>query len=130
MQGGNYSNALQAASLRDHEKVCPAPAHQGAEINTQDGNYSNALHAVSFRDHKKVCAATDQQGREGTIVTTNDPDELPLSTAESFEQILATMTISAFNLPDLGEGGQAIVNVSKFSSTNSQDCLKSSTNAS
>ena len=30
------------------------------------------------------------------------------------------MTVSASNLPDLGEGGQARVNISKFSPTNSR----------
>jgi len=47
-----------------------------------------------------------------------------------FEQALATMTVSASNLPDLGEGGQAIVNISKFSPTNSRDRMESSTSAS
>jgi hypothetical protein len=49
-----------------------------------------------------------------SFVTTNDSDEASLSVAESFAQALATTTVSASNLPGLGEGGQAIVNISKF----------------
>jgi hypothetical protein len=59
-------------------------------------------------------ATAGQQECEGIIVTTNDSNEAPLSVAESFEQALATITVSASNLPALGEGGQAIVDISKF----------------
>jgi ankyrin repeat protein len=112
-RGGNYSNALQAASFRDPREDCPAPAQQGAEINTQDGNYRNTLQAASFRDHKKVMQLLVSKGAKAPIVTTNDSDEAPLSIAESSEQALAKMTVSASSLPDLGEGGQAIINISK-----------------
>lgn len=53
-QGGFYGHALQAASIRGHEKVVQMLLDRGADINAQGGTYSNALQAASYRGHKKV----------------------------------------------------------------------------
>jgi hypothetical protein len=42
-QGGNYSNVLQAASIRGHEMVVKLLLENGAHINAQSGQYGNAL---------------------------------------------------------------------------------------
>jgi hypothetical protein len=48
------------------------------------------------------------------IAIANDSDEPPLSIAESSEQTLALITVSASSLPDLGENSPEIVDISKF----------------
>jgi ankyrin repeat protein len=53
-QGGDFGNALQAASLQGHEKVVELLLGKGADVNVQGGSYGNALYAASLQGHKKV----------------------------------------------------------------------------
>ena len=53
-QGGEYGNALQAASYRGHEKVVQILLDKGADINAQGGRYGNALQAASYRGDENV----------------------------------------------------------------------------
>ena len=53
-RGGHYSNALQAASMRGHEKVVKMLGERGVDVNAQGGEYGNALQAASYRGHEKV----------------------------------------------------------------------------
>ena len=46
-QGGEYGNALQAASFNNNEKVVQLLLDKGANINAQGGEYGNALQAAS-----------------------------------------------------------------------------------
>jgi ankyrin repeat protein len=53
-QGGEYGNALQAASAGGHEQVVKTLLNAGAEVNAQGGGYSNALQAASYGGHEQV----------------------------------------------------------------------------
>ncbi|KAK8036681.1 hypothetical protein PG993_008664 [Apiospora rasikravindrae] len=53
-QGGDYGNALQAASFRGHKEIVQTLLENGANVNAQGGLYGNALYAASFRGHKEV----------------------------------------------------------------------------
>jgi hypothetical protein len=73
--------------------------------------------AVDHNEHDTGSAETENLQRTDQtepIVNTNDSDKAFPPIAESSEQILSTGTASASSLPDLGEGGPAIVNRSKF----------------
>jgi ankyrin repeat protein len=48
-QGGEYGNALQAASFGGHEAIVKVLLEKGAEVNAQGGIYGNALQAASWR---------------------------------------------------------------------------------
>lgn len=50
-QGGEYGNALQAASFRGYKKVVTMLLDKGANINTQGGHFNNALQAASSGGH-------------------------------------------------------------------------------
>jgi hypothetical protein len=53
-QGGEYRNALQAASVGDHEQVVKMLLDNGADVNAQGGRFGNALLAASVGGHKQV----------------------------------------------------------------------------
>ncbi|RAR05617.1 HET-domain-containing protein [Stemphylium lycopersici] len=66
-QGGQYGNALQAASSGGHEQIAASSGgHEqivkalldyGAKVNAQGGVYGNALQAASSRGHKQIVKA-------------------------------------------------------------------------
>jgi ankyrin repeat protein len=53
-QGGEYGNALQAASERGHEQVVKTLLDKGANVNAQGVVYGNALQAASARGYEQV----------------------------------------------------------------------------
>ena len=53
-QGGDFSNALQAASFRGHEAVVKLLLDKGANVNAQGGHYGNALQTASEGGHEQV----------------------------------------------------------------------------
>jgi ankyrin repeat protein len=53
-QGGQYGNALQAASLRGHEQVVKMLLDKGAKVNAQGGFYGNALQAALVGGHEQA----------------------------------------------------------------------------
>jgi hypothetical protein len=71
-QGGEYGNALHAASYRGHEQVVKMLLDAGAEVNAQGGRYGNALQAASARGHEQVVKmllnAGAHQHQEGDLV--------------------------------------------------------------
>ena len=63
-QGGEYSNALQAASSRGYEKVVEMLLERGADVNAQGGFYSNALQAASSIGDEKVVSMLLERGAD------------------------------------------------------------------
>ncbi len=63
-QGGEYGNALQAASAEGHKKVVQQLLDKGAKINAQGGEYGNALQAASAKGHKEVVQQLLNKGAE------------------------------------------------------------------
>jgi hypothetical protein len=53
-QGGEYSNALQAASWEGNEQVVKILLDAGADVNAQGGEYGNALQAASWEGNEQV----------------------------------------------------------------------------
>jgi hypothetical protein len=53
-QGGEYGNALQAASQGGHEQVVKILLDAGAAVNAQGGFYGNALQAASLGGYEQV----------------------------------------------------------------------------
>ena len=53
-QGGEFGNALQAASIGGHKNAVQILLDKGADVSAQGGWYSNALQAASFNGNKEV----------------------------------------------------------------------------
>jgi Ankyrin repeats (3 copies) len=53
-QGGQYGNALQAASAGGHDQVVQRLLEAGPDINAKGGRYGNALRAASYEGHDQV----------------------------------------------------------------------------
>ena len=54
MQGGLYSDALQAASAGGHNRIVQRLLEEGADVNAQGGHYDNALQTASDRGHGQI----------------------------------------------------------------------------
>jgi hypothetical protein len=50
-EGGDFGNALQAASVAVHVKVVAMLLGKGVDVNAQGGKYGNALQAASSKHH-------------------------------------------------------------------------------
>ena len=61
-QGGEYGNALQAASLSGNEVIVSLLLEKGVDVNTQGGYYGNALQAASFMGHKAIVGLLVRKG--------------------------------------------------------------------
>jgi hypothetical protein len=78
---------------------------------------SSSLRDRPHNEHNMGSVETDnlQSARQTeSVVNTNVSDEPPLSIAKSSGQTLALATVSASSLPDLGEGGPVMVDISNF----------------
>ena len=53
-QGGEYGNALQAASQGGHQEIVKLLLNNGADFNAQGGEYGNALQAASRGGHQEI----------------------------------------------------------------------------
>ena len=63
-QGGEYGNALQAASHRGHEKVMQLLLENGADVNAEDGEFGNALYEASYKGLEKVVKLLLENGAD------------------------------------------------------------------
>ena len=66
-QGGEYGNALQAASWRGHDKIVELLLEQGADVNAQGGYFGNALQAASWLGHKEIVQMLLDKGADINI---------------------------------------------------------------
>ncbi|PLB48774.1 Pfs, NACHT and ankyrin domain protein, partial [Aspergillus steynii IBT 23096] len=63
-QGGEYGNALQAASLKGYQDIVRLLLDKGADINAQGGFYGNALHAASLEGYQEIVGLLLDKGAD------------------------------------------------------------------
>ena len=61
-QGGEFGNALQAASLEGHEAIVSMLLEKGADMSAQGGKYGNALQAASTGGHEQIVRLLLEKG--------------------------------------------------------------------
>jgi hypothetical protein len=63
-QGGEYGNALQAASAGGHKEMATLLLDKGADVNAQGGRYGNALQAALEKGHKEIATLLLDKGAD------------------------------------------------------------------
>ncbi|KAF2193858.1 ankyrin [Zopfia rhizophila CBS 207.26] len=63
-QGGEYGNALQAASAGGKQQIVESLLKAGAEVNAQGGDYGNALQAASRQGEQQIVESLLKAGAE------------------------------------------------------------------
>ncbi|KAF5342987.1 hypothetical protein D9758_013664 [Tetrapyrgos nigripes] len=63
-QGGEYGNALQAASYQGSKEIVKLLVEKGADINAQGGPYGNALQAASFQGSEEIVKLLVEKGAD------------------------------------------------------------------
>ncbi|RYN17037.1 hypothetical protein AA0119_g11495 [Alternaria tenuissima] len=90
-QGGEYGNALQAASEGGHEQIVKMLLDKGAEVNAQGGDYGNALQAASARGHEQVVKTLLNAGAEVNAQGGDYGNALQAASARGHEQVVKTL---------------------------------------
>jgi hypothetical protein len=90
-QGGEYGNALQAASVRGHEQVVKTLLDKGAEVNAQGGIYGNALQAASVRGHEQVVKMLLDKGAKVNAQGGYFGNALQAASVRGHEQVVKTL---------------------------------------
>ena len=63
-QGGDYGNALQAASRWGYDQIVQILLDKGADVNAQGGRYGNALQAASRKGYDQVVRLLREHGAQ------------------------------------------------------------------
>jgi ankyrin repeat protein len=63
-QGGEYGNALYAASHKGFEGIVGLLLEKGANVNAQGGICDNALMAASYRGHEAIVGLLVENGAD------------------------------------------------------------------
>ncbi|KAF8521042.1 hypothetical protein JB92DRAFT_2677432, partial [Gautieria morchelliformis] len=66
-QGGEYGNALQAASFSGHQPTIELLLEKGADVNAQGGNYGNALQAALSQGHHTIMQLLLEKGADVNV---------------------------------------------------------------
>ncbi|KAK5045846.1 hypothetical protein LTR84_008939 [Exophiala bonariae] len=85
-QGGEYGNALVAASSRGYEKVVQMLLDHGADVDAQKGTYATALQVASFQDHEKVVRMLLDHGADVDARGNNSYNALQAASCNGFEK--------------------------------------------
>jgi ankyrin repeat protein len=103
-QGGDYGNALQAASAGGYEQVVKLLLNKGADVNAQGGRFSNALQAASYGGHKQVVKLLLNKGSNINSQGGYYSNALQAASAGGHEQVVKLLIDKGANVNAQGGG--------------------------
>ena len=71
VQGGDFGNALQAASFKVSKKIVKLLLERGANLNAQGGKYGNALQTASAGHKEAVVKLLLEKGADVNVLEKN-----------------------------------------------------------
>ncbi|KAH6637880.1 ankyrin repeat domain-containing protein [Boeremia exigua] len=87
-QGGEYSNALQAALREGYQEIAIILLRKGANVNAQCGEYSNALQAASAGGYEEVVRLLTENATDIDAQSRSYSDALFLASAEGHNEVV------------------------------------------
>ena len=102
--GGEYGNALQAASLRGDEVIVELLLENGAKVNAEGGRFGNALQAASFGGTDAIVKLLLENGAEVNAKGGHYGNALQVALQEGYEAIVKLLLENGAELNS--EGGQ------------------------
>ncbi len=97
-QGGEYGNALQAASSRGHDQVVQILLEKGVDINAQGDYYGNALQVASFRGHTQVVQMLLEKGAKVNAQCGFYSNALQAASSEGHSQVVQILLEKGANV--------------------------------
>ncbi|CAG8898171.1 unnamed protein product [Penicillium egyptiacum] len=107
-QGGEYSNALQAASATGRKEIVKLLLDKGADVNTQGGKYSNALQLASAKGHQEIIKLLLDKGADINARGGLYGDALQLALARGHQGIVKLLLNKGANINAGGCYGDAL----------------------
>jgi len=87
-QGGDFGNALNAASCKGHEKVVQLLLGKGADVNAQGRDFNNALYTASSQGYEKVVELLLDKGADVNAQDGYFGNALQVASHEGYEKVV------------------------------------------
>ncbi|KEY73950.1 hypothetical protein S7711_09447 [Stachybotrys chartarum IBT 7711] len=102
-QGGEFGNALQAASFTDKSEIMKLLLENGADINAEGGYYGNALQAALLQGHAKIVKLLLENGANANVEGGHFGNALQIASSEGYSEIVKLLLENGANAN--AEGG-------------------------
>ncbi|RKK95801.1 hypothetical protein BFJ71_g8267 [Fusarium oxysporum] len=105
-EGGEYRNALQAASVGGHVVIVRLLLNKEADVNAQGGEYGNALHAASLKGHAVIVRLLLNKGANVNVQGGSYGNALQAASARGHAEIVQLLLDKGADVN--AEGGRYI----------------------